>query len=158
MEGKSGMIPSPAHTRTHARAAFLSWFVLVLAIAAGAFFATVNHVPQMVWAGDASHMTSVIAALFVGSVAWIGRQSWRVGSDLAVDASFGHLSERLAVMLGLAGTTIGLSLQAKALMSGSASFGALSTSLYTTATGVVAAGLLAVLTHCLEVGIRRATR
>lgn len=151
------------------RLTFLSWFVLNLAIAAGAFFAWTAGIPQLVWAGDLSHATSVIAALFVGSAAWLGWQSWKADGPLVwlehrrkpqstADASYGHLAERLCVMLGLAGTTIGLSLQGKALMSGGASFGALSTSLFTTATGIVAAGLLAVLVFNLEAGLRRSAR
>jgi hypothetical protein len=146
---------------------FLSHFVLCLAVAAAAFFAALNGVFQTIYASDLSHMTSVLAALFVGSAAWLGWQAWRVdASDTGYDppggaqgaASFGHLAERLCVMAGLAGTTIGLSLQATALMSGAASFGALSTSLYTTASGVVAAALIAVLTHNLESGIGRRRR
>ncbi len=164
------------------RLTFLSHFVLCLAIGAAAFFAWINGVPQTVFRDDLSRMTSVIAAIFLGSAAWLGWQAWvadggrksKVGtrkselgktlSDFRSQTSafrsatsdFGHLAERLCVMAGLAGTTIGLSLQARALMSGSAGFGALSTSLYTTACGVIAAALLAVLTHNLEAGIRRA--
>lgn len=147
------------------RLTFLSHFVITLAIAAGAYFAWTAGVPQIIWAGDLSHATSVIAALFVGSVAWLGWLAWQVDTWLAFykrtpapDSSFGHLAERLCVMCGLAGTTIGLSLQGKALMSGGASFGALSTSLFTTATGIVAAGLLAVLVFNLEAGLRRGGR
>ena len=61
-------------------------------------------------------------------------------------------------MIGFVGTAVGLSLQAKALAGGSASFGALATSLFTTACGGVSAALLAIMTYSLEVGIRRAKR
>ncbi len=153
------------------RLTFLSHFVICLGVTATAFFAWLNGVPQTIWREDLSMMTSVIAALFVGTAVRLGWQAWQCDSaswlwasaalrgeraQLHIDAAFGHLAERLCVMAGLAGTTIGLSLQAKALMSGSASFGALSTSLFTTASGVTAAALIAVLTFNLENGIRRA--
>ena len=141
---------------------FLSWFVISLAIAAAAFFAAINGIPQIVYQGDMSHATSVIAVLFIGTQIWAGIMAWRIDNlrptihrRISFDLSFGHLSERLCVMAGLAGTTIGLSLQGKALMSGSASFGALSTSLFTTATGVVSAALVSILVFNLERGITR---
>jgi hypothetical protein len=157
------------------RLIFLSHFVICLAVAALAFFGWLNGVLQTVYVNDLSMMTSLIGALFVGTAAWLGRQAWvaddrrqrtddRKGrGDLPSvvrppSSDFGHLAERLCVMAGLAGTTIGLSLQAKALMSGSASFGALSTSLYTTASGVAAAALIAIMVFNLEAGMRRMGR
>ena len=49
------------------RLTFLSHFVICLAVSAAAWFAHVNGVFATVWANDASHMTSAIAALFVGT-------------------------------------------------------------------------------------------
>ena len=142
------------------RLTFLSHFVLCLAVVAAAFFAAMNGVPQTIWASDMSMMTSLIAALFVGAAIYLGRQAWLIdgparASDDGVDASFGHLAERLSVMAGFVGTAIGLSLQAKALAGGATSFTALATSLFTTACGGVAAALIAVMTFNLEAGIRR---
>jgi hypothetical protein len=54
------------------------------------------------------------------------------------------------------GTAIGLSLQAKALAGGATSFTSLATSLFTTASGGVAAALIAIMTFNLEAGTRRA--
>jgi hypothetical protein len=153
------------------RLTFLSHFVICVACGALAFFAFANGVPQTIFANDQSMMTSVIAALFLGSVVYLGREAWLVGEPRMVDggqmggsfavrspsSDFGHLAERLAVMGGLAGTVIGLSLQARALaLAGAPSFNALATSLYTTGCGVTAAALIAILTFNLEVGIRRA--
>jgi len=145
---------------------FLSHFVICLAVVAVAYFAAVNGVPQTIWADDLSRMTSVIAALFVGASVYLGWQAWiadEVPDDSAPrsvihppSSDFGHLAERLSVMAGFVGTAIGLSLQAQALAGGSTSFGALATSLFTTACGGVAAALLAVMTFNLEAGIRRA--
>jgi hypothetical protein len=151
------------------RSTFLSHFVICLAVAAIAFFAVVNGVPQTIWADDLSRMTSVIAMLFVGASIYLGWQAWRAddghqttegGDPLSVlrfpSSDFGHLAERLSVMAGFVGTAIGLSLQAEALAGGSTSFTALATSLFTTACGGVAAAILAVMTFNLEAGIRRA--
>jgi hypothetical protein len=143
------------------RLTFLSHFVICLAVMSAACFAAVNGIPQTVWADDLSHMTSVIAVLFVGASIYLGWQAW-IADDASSSAvpgpspDFGHLAERLSVMAGFVGTAIGLSLQAKALAGGSASFTALATSLFTTACGGGAAALLAVMTFNLEAGIRRA--
>jgi hypothetical protein len=138
------------------RLTFLSHFIICLAVASLMFFAALNGVPQAIWLNDQSKMTSVIGALFVGSAIYMGAQTWKLTSDS--DSSYGHLAERLCVMFGFVGTAIGLSLQAKALAAGSTSFVALATSLFTTATGGVAAALIAIMTFNLEVGARRAER
>ncbi len=155
------------------RLTFLSHFILCLACAGLSFFAWVNGVPQMIWANDTSMMTSVIGALFVGSVAWLGWQAWRIGEPISNDrrrndaptssaplpsSDYGHLAERLCVMAGFVGTAIGLSMQAKSLAGGATSFTALATSLFTTASGGTAAALIAVMTFNLEAGVRRARR
>ena len=59
-------------------------------------------------------------------------------------------------MAGFVGTAIGLSLQAKSLAGGTTSFTALATSLFTTASGGIAAALIAIMTFNVEVGTRRA--
>ena len=132
------------------RQSFLRFFVLLLAIVAGLSLALRLGAPQAVWRGDASMMTSAIATLFAVAVWRIGVSSWRGGDWRTVE--FGHLAVRLCVMLGFVGTAVGLSMQAQTLASeGAASLGALSTSLFTTATGGVAAALLEALTYNLEV-------
>jgi len=155
------------------RLTFLSHFVICLACVSLSFFAWVNGVPQTIWANDMSMMTSVIAALFLGTTAWLGWQAWQVGDQRSENgerhddpiiesrsptADFGHLSERLCVIVGFVGTAIGLSLQAKSLAGGATSFTALATSLFTTASGGSAAALIAIMTFNLESGIRRAGR
>lgn len=149
------------------RLCFLSHFVICLAVAAGAFFATINGIPQLIYANDLSHMTSVIAAIFLASAGWLGWQSWRAGeapprdvygrfvAHAHEDAALGRLAEKLCVRTGLAGTVIGLSMQAKALASGAAGFGALATSLYPTVVGIVASSLVAILVHNLASGAAR---
>jgi len=162
------------------RRTFLLWFVEALAVAGGGFFAWTRGVPQTVYANDMSMMTSAIAALFVVTAAWLGRQAWRVddptpaqvfglrpeiwkpGAPMRggyLSADFGHSAERWSVMLGLLGTTLGLSLQAHALQaSGTSSFGALATSLYTTGSGILSALLIGVMVFSLEAGIARARK
>jgi hypothetical protein len=143
------------------RLTFLSHFIICLACAASAWFAHVNGVLAIVWANDQSMMTSAIGALFLATAAWLGWQAWRAdepagNGSVPADASFGHLAERLLPMLGLFGTAFGLSLQAKALAGGATSFAALATSLYTTACGVLAALVVAIMTFNLEQRVRRA--
>lgn len=157
------------------RITFLSHFIIVLACASLAFFAWQTGAVLMVWQSDASMMTSVIACLFVGTAVWLGWQAWLADGtkymtieeagdfDYVTPAyrarsDFGHSAERWSVMLGLLGTTLGLSLQAKSLAGGSTSFGALATSLYTTGTGIVAALLIGVMVFSLDAGIRRARK
>jgi hypothetical protein len=151
------------------RLTFLTHFILCLACTGLAFFAWINDVAQTILANDMSMMTSVIGALFVGSATYLGWQAWQIDRSPSIDIgrsdapssvllpslNYGHLAERLCVMAGFVGTAIGLSLQAKSLAAGATSFTALATSLFTTASGGVAAAVIAVMTFNLEVGARR---
>jgi hypothetical protein len=153
--------------------AFLSHFVICLAVAAAAFFAWQNGVPQQIWATDLSHVTNGIAALFVFGAVYLGWQAWKldeIAGRLAyqearaqaiaaqVDVAFGHMLEMLFPALGMLGTVAGLSMQAKNLVSGPASFLALSTGLYSTGCGIVAMVLTMLFVFNLGAGIRRAGR
>src|SRR6185437_439311 len=147
-------------------------YVLCL-VCLGVFsFAWRYGVPQLIWARDASYMTSVIAALVVGTAVWLGWQAWLLDAPMqygppdhvphypsdAANADFGQEAQLLAPALGMLGTVIGLSMQAKALVAGAASLGALSTSLFTTGVGIAGFIVLKVLTLNLEAGIKRAGR
>jgi hypothetical protein len=137
------------------RRTFLAWFLCALALSAGAAFAVKIGAAGAVWRGDASHVTSAIAVLCAATVVGLGRSAWARDGGLSPSLAFAHLAERLSVMLGLLGTTIGLSLQASALAaSGAASFGALATSLYTTGTGIGSAVVISVLAFVVERGAR----
>lgn len=157
------------------RLTFLTHVVLCFACTAGVFFAWRAGVPQMVWTTDRSMMTSVIAMLVAGSAIYMAQQAWWLGSvenrfgrgstarhSLIGEAfpdnhfAFGHLAQLLSPAIGMFGTALGLSMQAKELVAGAASFEALATSLYATAAGVAGFIVLAVMTHSLECGIRRA--
>ena len=155
------------------RFTFLSHFILCLGCAGIAFFAWVNGVPQMIWANDMSMMTTVIGVLFIGSAVQLGYQAWRIGDPMSSDSrrtgarsssaplplsDYGHLAERLCVMTGFVGTAIGLSMQAKSLAGGATSFTALATSLFTTASGGIAAMVIAIMTFNLEAGVRKMQR
>jgi len=135
------------------RLCFLSHFIICLGIAGAGFFAYLNGVPQAIFLADQSMMTSAIAALFLVSAIFLGLQAWRTAPD---GPAYGHFAIRLSVMAGIVGTAIGLSLQARSLIGGSAEFLPLATSLYTTVTGATSAILLEVLTFNLEAGIARA--
>ena len=146
---------------------------IICLICAGAFaFAHAYGIPQLIWASDASYMTSAIAALVVGAAVWLGWQAWLSdtpeidmenggfvpGSWYKTKATsdFGQEAQLLAPALGMLGTVIGLSLQAKALVAGAAGLGALSTSLFCTGAGIAGFIVLKVLTLNLEAGIKRA--
>lgn len=138
------------------RLTFLSHWVLCLVIFGIAFFSYRWGVFQTIWANDASYMTSVIAALVVGAMVWLGWQAWLTDTSLiGYSSDFGQEAQLLAPALGMLGTVIGLSMQAKALVAGAAGLGALSTSLFTTGAGIAAFILIKVLTMNLEAGIRR---
>jgi len=145
------------------RLTFLSHFMMCVGVGVAAFLLTVLGVPQRVWLEDQSMCTSLIALLLLFAMVRLGAVAWHADTpDLhslcRADASVGHLLERLCVMAGFIGTAVGLSMQAKALAAGSTSFVALSTSLFTTATGGVAAALIAVMTYNAEAGMRRPSR
>lgn len=154
------------------RPTFTAHWVICL-ICMGAFaFAHAYGIPQLIWASDASYMTSAIAALVVGAAVWLGWQAWRLDSlgeyigldinskhsfrPLSANSDFGQEAQLLAPALGMLGTVIGLSMQAKALVAGAAGLGALSTSLFTTGAGIAGFIVLKILTLNLEAGIRRA--
>jgi hypothetical protein len=137
----------------HNRLTFLSHFVLCLAIAAGAWFAWLNDAPQAVYAADASHVTSALALMFVGMVAWIGWQAWRVDS---ADSAFAHLAILVMPLVGVFGTAFGISLELKAKATGADILPLLGTALYCTATAALLTAVIALLTHNLDQGIKRA--
>lgn len=148
------------------RRTFLSHWIICLVCAGGFWFAWAYGIPQLVYASDASMMTSAVAALVGGSAGWLGWQAWRAEDRTVVNgrlvaaanSDFGEEAQLLAPALGMLGTVIGLSMQAKALVAGAAGLGALSTSLFTTGAGIAGFIVLKVLTMNLEVGIKRAAR
>ncbi len=154
-----------------ARLTFLSHFVICLACVGSAFFAWQRGVPQMVYANDMSMMTSVIAALFVVTCCYLGRQAWMADGGgwvidptthlivpSGVDATFGHLAEGLAVRLGLIGTGIGIVLTIKASLASANPLSALQTAFFSMICGVAASSLIAVMTYSLERGIEGARK
>ena len=139
---------------------FLRHFDICLACAGASFFAWQRGVPQSVYAGDMSMMTSAIGALVVFSAIYIGVQAWRVETDPSIDVEFGETVYLIAPSLGLLGTTIGLQLRTAAAANSDAAAGfvALSTCLKSTACGVAALIILLAMTYNLSVGIKRARR
>lgn len=136
-------------TRGRDRRAFLSFFVLTLAIAAGAFFATVNHVPQMVWADPVARwFGGAIGLLFLAGVAKLGRQAWISG-----DADFGHFVIGASPALGMLGTVVGLCLVFKNIGSPAALAGG-AVAFYSTGCGLVSMILTKALVYVVERGAR----
>jgi hypothetical protein len=141
------------------RRCFLQHFVICLAVCAAGFFAIDYHLPQMIWNGDVSMMTSLIAALFIVSSLYLGSLCWQLSRATAFSiekkAEFGWFAAETCVQLALVGTTIGLIMQARTLMSGTAGLLPLSTSLLTTAVGISASIILRVMAYNLNSGIDR---
>src|SRR5271170_7456229 len=65
--------------RTIARkSAFLQWLSIVVAVGIAVFFATYFGLVGRIWRDDSSHMSSLVAALVVGTAAYIGWLCWRL--------------------------------------------------------------------------------
>ena len=137
------------------RLTFLSWFVLMLAVASGAWFAWHAGAISTVWASDARVMAAIIVAWFVASSAWLGRLSWLADTE-HVNARFGYVATEMAVVLGVLGMAIGLSWQGQAIATqGTAIFAAWAVQLYSTILGVGTCAILLLMTYSLESGIHR---
>jgi hypothetical protein len=54
--------------------------VICIAVCAAAFFAIDYQIPQMIWNGDVSMMTSLIGALFFVSSLHLGSLCWQLSS------------------------------------------------------------------------------
>ena len=160
------------------RRTFLSQFVIMLAIAAGAYFAWRAGIPQLVAANDVARwFGGAIGVLFVWTAVWLGWQAWRVDALPKVtwwmrpdgrptssvnlitepDAGFGHLMQLMFPAIGMLGTVVGLSLAFRnagtpEMMAGAA------TAFYSTGCGIVAMILTMALTYSLESGIARTRR
>ncbi len=152
----------PTEDYVRRKACFLQFFAVTLVLAVAAFFSAARGFPQLVWASDLSYATSVIAVVFVGSMAYMGWLSWRLCPEdlprVRAGAEWGSVSANLCTMIGLIGTTLGLSFQAQTLASGSAGLAPLATSLYTTMVGVGAGAILTLVDHNLQSGISRVGR
>ena len=136
---------------------FTAHWIISLVFIASFAFAWAYGIPQLIWASDQSYMTSAIAALIVGTAVWLGRQAWLADSGSA-NSDFGQEAQLLAPALGMLGTVIGLSMQAKALVAGAAGLGALSTSLFTTGAGILGFIIIKLMTMNLEAGLKRSSR
>ena len=133
---------------------FLQWFALTLSYVVAAYFAFVHHIPQTVFYADTTYMTSVIAAVFVAAVAYLGFASFRYSDHTptiaGADSNLGHVAVYITTLLGIFGTVIGIAMQLKAMgaldMTNSQSVttfmtafvAGMSTAVYSTAYGVIA--------------------
>ena len=136
------------------RRCFLTHFILCLGIAAGAFLAWVAGLPTMIWAADASHMTSAIALLFVAMMIRIGWQAWSVGAD--TDREDGESAQLTFLLLALIGTGVGFTLKLQAGVT-AASLAASGTAVYSMICGAAAAVCIEPLNLNLRKGINRAS-
>ena len=129
--------------------AFVQYFIMLLVAIIIFFYALYQGLPQSIWLNDASHFTSVIWLVLLYSLFRIGKQSWELNwrnCDKILADDWGVFATYACPMLGIIGTTYGLSLQATVLASGSVGLVPLTTSLYTTMVGA-GAGLMVYLFH-----------
>jgi hypothetical protein len=112
------------------RRCFLQWFVLALAYVSAGIFAFRFGLPQLILATDVTYMTSVIAGIFVATVAYLGFASWRYrpynlmdwrgsgnGAAAAADVGIATKASYIVTLFGLLGTVIGLQHQVGAMAS-----------------------------------------
>ena len=155
--------------------AFLQWFVLTLGYAVGGFFAWRYGLLADVWHTDATYMTSVIAAMFVATIGYMGFATWRYDNESAwnrdgkahADVGIGHFAGAGVIYVGLIGTVIGLMAQLHALgavdpsnpQSGLTFLGtttkALGTAFYATGAGLIAALLIGIVVTNLSYFLER---
>ena len=137
------------------RQCFLRFFAVLLAIIAGLSIATILGAPQEIWRADASHMSAVIALVFVTVVAVLGRASWTGEHRTAI--IIGELGVLLSPALGMIGTVRGFVMQSASIgQTGAASWGALETALDATGVGIASFAVLAILVANLMVEAPRA--
>lgn len=156
---------------TSRKPAFLQWLSLIVAMGIATFFAAHFGLLARIWNDDTSHMSSLVAALVVGTAVYIGWLCWRVPDDVSDDLSFfdklGEIEDAaewpgvacdLCPAIGLAGTVYGLAQQAVALKEGGDVLALLGTALFSTLAGVSGFAVVLVLSHVLQSSLRRARR
>lgn len=141
------------------RICFLQYFAMLLLIAVGAFFGIANGLPADIWSQDASHITSVIAILFVLALTYNGYLSYNLNEANAFAAKRqAHWIDTLAFispLVGIIGTAAGLRLQAPVLLSGVMGMGPIATALYSTMVGACSGAILALININLKISIAR---
>src|SRR5581483_1296637 len=152
------------------RAAFLQYLAVVVALAIAVFFAGWFGLLARVWSSDASHMSSVVAALTLATVIYIGVLTWHVPDgewfhgfhermrSLEDHQEWCGTAADLSPALGLIGTIFGLAEQAMALREGGDVLALLGTALFSTMSGVTGFAVILVLSHVLSSSLKRARR
>lgn len=160
------------------KAAFIQWLALAVAMGIAAYFAAYFGLLSRVWRDDASHMSSLVAALVVGTAIYIGWLCWRVPEmdpdpdafsartasklhrilEIEHAAEWAGVAADLSPALGLAGTIWGLAQQAVALKAGGDVLALLGTALFSTLAGVSGFAIVLVLSHVLNASLRKARR
>lgn len=147
------------------RRPFLQGFIITLSYLTGAFFAWYYNFLQTIFKTDFTHMTSVIAIVFVITCVYLGFAAWRCESNIQraiADVALGRTMAFIVTLIGLLGTAIGLMVQVKAMGSIDvsniqnvlqfiATIGtALSTALYSTVCGILASIGITILNSNIE--------
>ena len=144
---------------------FLQWVLLALTYSVLAFFAYQLGIFKEVWTADFTHVTAVIAGMFIISCLYLGFATWRADKNpikANADANLGRHAIYLVTIVAILGTALGLMSQVAALsalnpndVSGIAGFigsigSSLKTALYATCTGIIASNGITIMTANLE--------
>ena len=152
------------------KAAFVQWLSVVAAMGIAVFFAAHFGLVGRIWRDDSSHLSSVVAALVIGTAAYIGWLCWRIPEagassggvsdvlEIEEAAEWGPVAADLCPAIGLAGTIYGLAQQALVLKEGGDVLPLLGTALFSTLCGVTGFAIVVILSHVLNSSLRRARR
>ena len=146
---------------------FLKWWLFVTLIGVALAYLTIQDGWQMLWEKDATKLSFLLLAIFVQMTAWCGYKTWRLSKFIDEGKQEEHIVEKieslmevgwftsdLCLTIGMIGTVIGFIM----MLSGFAALDVsnvktvqdlvkalgigMSTSLYTTLTGLICSAFL----------------
>jgi hypothetical protein len=137
---------------------FLNWFLLMLSVAVGLFYAwKVGFLGPMIVV-DHTHITWLIAGVVLLTSIWIGLLTWRL-EDQTVDHihlhSLWHQAYVTAflIFLGISGSTLGFWMQATSLTTGTASLQAFGTGILPTFCAALGSAFIILQSFNLHMGV-----
>lgn len=155
------------NVRVHAK--FIAWWVSVLLMATGVFWASYFGLIQAMWIADETYITSLIAAIFVVTNVYLGIAAYWAGYPIVTYEDWFRnrlqttwfISEQL-MALGMLGTVIGLIMMlANNFVAGDAGmqnmlagmWKSMGLALYTNAVGLVCSIVLKIQVYVVGYGV-----
>jgi len=146
---------------------FLKWWLMFVCIVIGITLLVINDGIKILWYQDLTKLSFLLLAIFIGMSIWCGFKTWLLSTFIDSDKEDGHIVEKveslvevgwftsdLCLSIGMMGTVIGFIMMLSGLAQVDVSdintvqgliknLGAgMSTSLYSTLTGLVCSSLL----------------